>query len=142
MASWFVKALQVHQSIYERSGGWLGHRMIVGTKTLLLRSVGRRTGQLRTNALTYGMDGGSYLVTASNGGSRRPPAWLLNLQASRDCEIQVARRRIPVHARPVLPDDPGYARMWEIVNKANHGQYRAYQRKTDRPIAIVELTPR
>lgn len=141
MASLFVKTLQLHQALYERSGGWLGHRLLVGTKTLLLHSVGRRTGQPRVNALTYGKDAGNYLVTASNGGSRRPPSWLYNVTARPQCEIQIARRRMAVTARAVLPDDPGYARMWEIVNKANHGQYQAYQKRTSREIAIVELTP-
>lgn len=141
MSKLFVKALKVHQQIYERSGGWLGHRMVVGTKTLLLRSVGRRTGQPRVNALTYGKDGEKFLVTASNGGSRRPPGWFFNIEATPDCVVQVGRKKIPVRARAVLPDDPGYERLWGIVNKANFGQYDAYQARTARKIAVVELTP-
>jgi len=37
--------------------------------------------------------------------------------------------------------DPDYARVFSIVDQANHGRYSAYQRKTDRPIAVVALAP-
>jgi F420H(2)-dependent quinone reductase len=142
MPSLFVKSLEVHQAVYEHSGGWIGHRILFGIPTLLLRTVGRRSGKQRTSALTYGRDGDKYLVTASNGGSPRPPAWLLNVTAAPDCEIQVGPRKHRVTARKVLPGDADYQRYWDIVNDANRGQYRAYQAKTKRPIAIVELSPR
>jgi hypothetical protein len=46
-----------------------------------------------------------------------------------------------VTARPVLADDPDYARLWEIVNKNNSNRYIEYQEKTSRPIPVVVLTP-
>ncbi|MFE7802181.1 nitroreductase family deazaflavin-dependent oxidoreductase [Nocardia sp. NPDC057440] len=141
MASLFTNVLKVHQWVYENSGGVVGHRLLFGNPTLLLRTVGRKSGQERTSALTYGRDGGDYLVTASNGGSPRPPGWLANLKAKPECEIQVGRRKMTVVARPTLPDDPDYARRWEIVDKVNQGRYTAYQKLTKRPIAVVVLTP-
>uniref|UniRef100_UPI003CC7FD65 nitroreductase/quinone reductase family protein n=1 Tax=Nocardia abscessus TaxID=120957 RepID=UPI003CC7FD65 len=45
-----------------------------------------------------------YLVTASNGGSARPPGWLANVKARPECEIQVGRRKLAVRARATLPD--------------------------------------
>ena len=45
-------------------------------------------------------------------------------------------------ARPVLPDDPDYAQLWQIVNKNNGDRYEAYQSKTSRPIPVVVLTRR
>jgi hypothetical protein len=42
----------------------------------------------------------------------------------------------------VQPDDPDYARLWQIVNKNNSNRYEAYQKKTSRPIPVVVLTPR
>lgn len=141
MPDLFVKMLQVHQEVYKRSGGLIGHRILFGIPTLLLHTVGRKSGEPRTSALTYGTDGDDYLVTASNGGSSRPPAWLFNVEAKPNCEVQVGRNRHPVVARAVLPDDPDYARLWDIVNKVNRNQYREYQKKTKRPIAVVVLTP-
>lgn len=141
MAGLFVRALQAHQWLYERSGGLVGHRLLFGNPTLLLRTVGRKTGVARTSALTYARDGDDYLVTASNGGSPRPPGWLANLKARPECEIQVGRRALPVRARATLPDDPEYARRWGLVDAVNQGRYSEYQKKTKRPIAVVVLSP-
>lgn len=142
MASLFARVLQVHQWVYVNSGGVVGHRLLFGNPTLLLRTVGRRTGQARTNALTYARDGADYVVTASNGGSPRAPGWLANVKAAPDCEIQVGRRRIPVTARATYPEDADYSRRWALVDKVNKGRYSEYQSKTTRPIALVVLSPR
>ncbi|PXX60383.1 deazaflavin-dependent oxidoreductase (nitroreductase family) [Nocardia tenerifensis] len=141
MASVFANVLKAHQWVYEHSGGWVGHRLLFGNPTLLLRTVGRKTGQPRTSALTYGEDGTSYLVTASNGGSPRPPGWLANVKAKPECEIQIGRRRMRVVARPTYPDDPDYARRFAIADKVNKGRYSEYQKMTKRPIPVVVLTP-
>ncbi|QBS43827.1 nitroreductase family deazaflavin-dependent oxidoreductase [Nocardia sp. CS682] len=141
MSSVFAKVLKVHQWVYENSGGWVGHRLLFGNPTLLLRTVGRKTGQARTSALTYGRDGADYLVTASNGGSPRPPGWLANVKAKPECEVQIGRRKVPVVARPTYPDDSDYARRFAIVDKVNKGRYTAYQKMTKRPIPVVVLTP-
>ncbi|MGW0247964.1 nitroreductase family deazaflavin-dependent oxidoreductase [Nocardia goodfellowii] len=141
MANLFTKVLKVHQWVYENSGGVLGHRLLFGNPTLLLRTTGRQTGQVRTSALTYGRDGDDYLVTASNGGSPRPPGWLANVKAKAECEIQVGRKRVPVVARATYPDDADYARRWAIVDTVNQGRYSDYQKMTKRPIAVVVLTP-
>ncbi|MFW0793182.1 nitroreductase family deazaflavin-dependent oxidoreductase [Gordonia sp. CPCC 205515] len=136
----FIRALQVHQFLYEKSDGLIGHRLLMGNPTLLLRTTGRQTGRARCNALTYARDGQRYLVVASNGGSPRPPGWLANLKADADVEIQVGRRHLQATARATYPDDPDYARRFAIVDKVNKGRYAGYQRKTTRPLAIVELT--
>jgi len=142
MADLFVRVLRAHQWIYENSGGLVGHRLLMGNPTLLLRTVGRKTGQPRTNALTYVLDGQDYVVTASNGGSPRPPGWLANVKAKPDCEIQVGRRATPVTARATYPEDPDYTRRWAMADKVNQGRYTQYQKQTDRPIALVVLSPR
>ena len=46
---------------------------MLGTPTLLLRTTGRRSGALRTNALVYVRDGGDYVVVASKGGDDHAP---------------------------------------------------------------------
>jgi hypothetical protein len=47
-----------------------------------------------------------------------------------------------VKARIVLPDDADYVRLWKIANENNSDRYDAYQERTDRPIAVIELSPR
>jgi F420H(2)-dependent quinone reductase len=155
-----VNLLTVHQRLYQLSGGRLGHRLI-RLRFLLLRTTGRRTGQPRTVTLAYARDAAGpgrarpvragpdradedradYVVVASNYGSGKPPGWLLNISADPRVQIQDGPRRTGATARIVSPGDPGYERMWQLVNDHNHGRYRGYQAKTSRPIPVVVLTP-
>ncbi len=138
----FVQSLKVHQAVYERTRGLVGHRILFGMPALLLRTTGRKTGLARTNALVYGTDGERLMVVASNGGHRLPPAWLLNLQANPEVEVQVGVRRWPATAQPLWPGDEEYERLFTVCNEANRGQFAAYRTKTDRPLPVVVLTRR
>jgi len=93
------------------------------------------------NSLVYARDGGDYLLVASNGGADNHPAWLHNLSADPNVEIQVGREKMKGVARVVRPGDPNYDRLWKIVNDGNSDRYNGYQRKTDRPIPVVVVTP-
>jgi deazaflavin-dependent oxidoreductase (nitroreductase family) len=141
MTTFYHRVLRTHQWIYEHTNGVLGHRLLFGNPTLLLRTTGRRTGISRTNALTYARDGDCYLVVASNGGRPQPPSWLANLNTKPDCEVQVGRHRYPATARPTLPTDPDYARRMKVLDAINRGRYGRYQSMTERPLSIVELHP-
>ena len=134
------QVLRLHERIYKRTDGRLGHRMI-GVPTLLLRTTGRRSGVTRTNALVYARDGDDYLVVASNGGADRPPAWLHNLKANPGVEVQIGRDRRKGAAAVVEPSDPSYERLWKIVNENNRDRYTAYQEQTSRPIPVVVVRP-
>ena len=46
------QVLRLHEALYKRTDGRIGHRMI-GVPTLLLRTTGRRSGATRTNSLVY-----------------------------------------------------------------------------------------
>src|SRR3954451_654124 len=135
------RALKVHQAVYERSGGRIGHRF-GGVRNLLLRTVGAKTGEPRVNALSYARDGRDYIVVASMGGAPRSPGWYHNLRAKPDAEIQVGTKRLKVRARAVLPGDPDRERLWKLADTNNSGRYSNYQKVTTRPIPIVVLTPR
>jgi deazaflavin-dependent oxidoreductase (nitroreductase family) len=135
----FHRVLQVHAFIYERTDGLVGHR-VLGVPCLMLRTTGRKSGQARTNSLVYAKDGERYLVVASKGGDPRAPAWLLNLRAKPDVQVQVGRTKFPARATEIGPDDPDYARIWQLVNENNSHRYEAYQKKTTRPIPVVALS--
>jgi len=134
------QVLRVHEAIYKATDGRIGHRTI-GVPTLLLRTTGRRSGATRTNGLVYARDGDDYLVVASNGGADKAPAWLHNLRANPDVEVQVGRERRKGTAREVGPADADYERLWKIVNENNRDRYTAYQKQTERPIPVVAVTP-
>jgi F420H(2)-dependent quinone reductase len=114
---------------------------MLGVPTLLLRTTGRRSGATRTNGLVYARDGDEYLVVASNGGADRPPAWLHNVRANPDVELQIGRERFAATARIIEPSDPSYERLWKLVNANNRDRYTGYQQKTTRPIPVIALTP-
>ena len=137
----FSQMLRVHDTVYQKTNGWIGHRTL-WIPSLLLHTVGAKTGKQRTTSLTYARDGDNYLVVASKGGAPRAPGWYHNLKANPDVEINVGPRRFAVTARPVLSGDPDYQRLWQIVNKNNQNRYNEYQKKTSRPIPVVVLTPK
>ncbi len=134
------QVLRLHEQLYKWSDGRVGHRMI-GVPTLLLRSTGRRSGAIRTNALVYASDGADYVLVASNGGADRHPAWLHNLRATPDAEVQVGRERRKGTARVIERSDPDYDRLWKVVNENNRDRYDAYQQQTARAIPVVVVTP-
>jgi F420H(2)-dependent quinone reductase len=133
------QVLRIHDAVYQKTNGWIGHRTL-GIPSLLLHTVGAKTGVARTASLTYARDGEDYLIVASKGGDPKAPGWYHNLKANPNVEINVGPKRFGVTARPVLPADPDYARLWQIVNKNNGNRYEAYQTKTSRPIPVVVLT--
>jgi F420H(2)-dependent quinone reductase len=132
--------LAVHGRIYARTGGRIGHRLL-GVPSLLLHTVGAKSGAARTNSLTYAVDGPGYVVVASAGGSSRNPSWYHNVRANPNVVAQLGTRRVPATARIFLPDDVDYEQLWELVNANNKQRYAAYQRRTSRPIPIVTLSP-
>lgn len=133
--------VRVHDAVYQRSRGWIGHRIPGAPNSLLLHTTGAKTGLPRTNSLSYARDAQDYLVVASNGGDRRAPGWYHNLKAEPSIEINVGPRRFPAIAQAVLPDDPDYARLWHIVNANNSDRYDGYQARTTRPIPVIRLRP-
>ncbi len=141
--------LRFHAYIYERSDGRFGkHSNRV--PALLLTTTGRKTKLPRTHGLTYCRDRGDLIVVASNGGSDRPPAWLLNLQADPEVTVRVGRLVMPATARVADPEER--AQLWPLVNRSNRGmsrifhpgvtgRYDVYQRHTRREIPVVVITP-
>ncbi|TDL06457.1 nitroreductase family deazaflavin-dependent oxidoreductase [Mycolicibacterium obuense] len=139
-----VRLLMLHDSLYKRTNGRIGHRIpLPGVPpSLLLHTVGAKTGKHRTNTLSYFPDGGHYYVVASKGGDPRAPGWYHNLKANPDIEINLGPKRLAVTATPVLADDSDYPRLWELVNRDNSDRYNGYQRRTSRKIPLVRLTPK
>jgi deazaflavin-dependent oxidoreductase (nitroreductase family) len=134
------QVLRIHDAIYKRSGGRIGHKNL-GVPCLLLHTTGRKSGQPRVNSLVYARDGNDYLLVASKGGADTHPGWFFNVKSQPDVEIQVAREHMKGRARIVGKSDPDYDRLWKIVNDNNSNRYNGYQANTTREIPIVAVTP-
>ena len=140
MSDWMQRLfMHVHQFVYERSGGRVG-ASLAGRPMLLLKTIGRKTGQPRTAMLLYVVDGDNCAVVGSRGGSPHHPGWYHNLLANPDVEIQRGRLHAPVRARVAEGEERD--RIWAKANEVNKGGYDNYQRKTDRQIPVVVLEPR
>jgi deazaflavin-dependent oxidoreductase (nitroreductase family) len=126
---------QEHVERYLATDGEEGHDWL-NTHTLLLTTKGRKSGEARTTPLIYGTSGDRYLVVGSNGGSRRPPAWYLNLVADPEVEVQVKGERFSARARDATPQEK--PEMWKTMT-AEWPAYDDYERRTTREIPVVVL---
>jgi deazaflavin-dependent oxidoreductase (nitroreductase family) len=126
-----------HIRDYVATDGRRGHRWR-GVPTLLITTVGRRSGLRRRTALIYGEDGVGYVVVASRGGHPRHPAWFLNLESEPDVEVQVGANRFAAMARVAAGEER--ERLWATMVEI-WPAYEGYQAKTPRQIPIVLLTP-
>jgi deazaflavin-dependent oxidoreductase (nitroreductase family) len=127
-----------HTRRYVESGGTDGH-LWNGVPTLVLTTTGRRSGQLRRNALIYGRDGEDYLIVASRGGDDHDPLWYRNLVADPHVRVQVGADRFDATARTASTEEK---RRWWPTMAAIWPAYDEYEAKTDRDIPVVVLTRR
>ncbi|MEU0486344.1 nitroreductase family deazaflavin-dependent oxidoreductase [Streptosporangium sp. NPDC006013] len=126
-----------HARRYVESNGAEGH-LYHGRPTLLLTTVGRRSGVRRRTPLIYGRDGDAYVVVASNGGATGHPLWYHNLLALPQVEVQVEAETFTALARTATAEEK--PALWRQM-VGIHAEYAGYQRKTDRDIPVVILTP-
>ena len=124
-------------TLYRRSGGRLGNTL-KGAPVLLLDHVGRKSGRARTAPVLYMGDGEDLVIVASRGGSDAMPAWWLNLQANPATTVQIGTERRHVLAREASPEER--AVLWPRLVEM-YGDFAIYQRRTDREIPVVILSP-
>jgi len=120
-----------------RKGG--GRAM--GTDTLLLITVGSKTGQTREAPLArFDAPGGGWYVAASANGARQNPSWYHNVAAHPDLvRVVVAGTECAVTAEQVTGAERDQA--WQRIC-SEHPRFGKYGEKTDREIPIIRLTPR
>jgi deazaflavin-dependent oxidoreductase (nitroreductase family) len=135
-----------HIQRYVDSGGadgylWYGAdgKQGDGAPILLLTTIGRTSGQARRTALIFGRDGDDYIIIASQGGAPTHPLWYGNLTANPDVTVQVKADVFGATARTATPAERG--RLWDLMS-AIWSPYPEYQKKTDREIPVVILTPK
>jgi deazaflavin-dependent oxidoreductase (nitroreductase family) len=127
-----------HTRKYVETGGEDGY-MWRGYPTVVLTTTGRKSGDLRRNALIFGRDGDDYILVASYGGRPRHPLWYLNLVA--DPSVTIQDRADVVHGTASTePEGDDRDRLWSQM-VAIYPPYEEYQAKTDRRIQIVRVRP-
>ncbi len=118
-----------------------GARTQGGVETLMLETLGAKTGQVRQAILGFLPDGeDAWLVMASLAGAARNPAWLHNLAAQPEATVQFEDgRRIDVRAETL--EGPDLEAAWRRLER-EAPEYPKYRTKTDREVAIVRLRRR
>ncbi|MBM0240505.1 nitroreductase family deazaflavin-dependent oxidoreductase [Micromonospora sp. ATA32] len=107
--------------------------------SLVITTVGRRSGQPRSNPLLYVPDGDAYVVIGSNWGQAHQPGWAMNLLSQLVAEVDVKGRRIPVRAEVATGAER--ERLWQLL-VTEWPAYRTYvQRAGGREIRIFRLVP-
>ena len=132
-----------HRQDYLRSGGTKGHvvdvREIGGlrfTTCLLLKTIGRKSGEERILPLIYGDTGGEVVIVASKGGADVHPAWFLNLQEKKEVEFQIGGQAFRGTWRE--PTGAERAEIWAFMEKL-YPPYVDYQKATNREIPLVVM---
>lgn len=129
----------VHRGILRVSGGRVGARFPGGGQIGLLTTTGRKSGKRRTVALLYLADGDRVVLVGSQGGAVRNPLWYENLEARPEVEFEIAGGAARKYRarRASAEEKTAY---WPRLC-AMYREYESYQRRTDRDIPVVILTP-
>jgi len=117
-----------------------GRDKFMGMDVLVLKTVGRRSGETRETPLAWFADDDSWLVVASGGGSQHPD-WHANLTAHPDRVSIELPGRDPLRVAPHRLDGSERDTAWQRIAAAQP-RYAKYQSKSDREYPIVRLTPR
>jgi deazaflavin-dependent oxidoreductase (nitroreductase family) len=86
---------------------------LAGLPSLRLTTIGRKSGLARSTNLLFYPYGEEFVLTGSNWGRPRDPAWTFNLRAHPEAKIFVRGKEIPVVARPV--EGTEYAEVWRLL---------------------------
>ncbi len=128
---------QVINEFRENSGQVGG--MFEEMPLLLLHHTGAKSGADRVSPLAYIEDDGRYAVFASKGGAPENPGWYHNLLANPDTRVELAGDTIEVVASEAEGDERD--RIYN-AQAARVPQFADYEKKTDRKIPVVLLTPK
>lgn len=121
--------------------GYLWDSTVVGgagpVTTLILRTVGRKSGNELVTPLIFGEEDSAYVIVASKAGYTHHPAWFWNLQAANEVDIQIKAERFMATSRVAEGDER--TRLWAKMVDI-YPPYTSYQEATDRRIPVVVLT--
>jgi deazaflavin-dependent oxidoreductase (nitroreductase family) len=111
---------------------------LIGQPVVVLESVGAKSEKARRIPLLYMPDGDRVILTASNVGQKRHPAWYYNLKANPRAKLFMRGGTGWYTAHEAEGEER--ERLWGLVTKYYEG-YRKYQTRAERRIPVMVLTP-
>lgn len=109
-----------------------------GFPTLLLTTIGRKSGEKRTTPAVFMRHGKDLVVVGSLAGYDQHPAWVLNLNANPKCEVQLDFDKYHAVSRDAT--DTERKALWPSLVKT-FPAWGYFQMQTERPFAVKILTP-
>lgn len=130
---------RLHRAVYRLTRGRVGARLpMVKPGVLLLTTTGRRSGESHTTPLVFFRDGETFAVAATNGGTGKVPAWLLNLRHDPAVKVRVGAVEMKAVASEVT--DAERDRLWDqMVDE--HPLFSLYEQRAPVAISVVVLNP-
>jgi deazaflavin-dependent oxidoreductase (nitroreductase family) len=116
--------------------GRIGTGLII--PTLLLETVGAKSGQPRRNGVIYFYDGDWVILVASNAGRPAHPSWFHNARANPDVKLNGQ-----LYRAEVVEGEADRARLWDLADRVfpPFSTYRKSAARSGRTIPILRLTP-
>jgi deazaflavin-dependent oxidoreductase (nitroreductase family) len=113
-------------------------------RSLLLTTIGSRSGRLRTTVLPYFEHDGDLVICGTNGGGPRDPHWVGNIRADGRAWVRVDRRDHATAAHVAEGDERD--QVFEAIAPV-HGGLRRYQRQAsgfgrEIPLVVLRLSDR
>jgi deazaflavin-dependent oxidoreductase (nitroreductase family) len=107
--------------------------------TLLLTTIGRKSGKEFTTPVNGMPDGDSYYIVASLAGYDELPNWYLNLQRNPQVWIQMKGKKVPATARTLTREEK--APLWPRLLAEGQPLWAYFQMFTEREFPVVLVTP-
>jgi deazaflavin-dependent oxidoreductase (nitroreductase family) len=135
-AEFGIRLGPVETWLYEHTGGRVRLTALTGRKSLVLTTVGRKSGQPRDVTLLYTPHPAGWAVIASNFGQQHHPAWSVNLLANPAATVNIGGRSTAVTAR--LAQGSERHDIWARA-RAEWPGYDAYAERAGRDIRVFVL---
>lgn len=128
-------AWKVDPYLLRLTRGRIGSALII--PTLLIETVGARSGQPRRNGVIYFHDSDHVILVASKAGAPKHPAWFFNARANPDVRLNGRPYRAEV-----VEGEVERARLWELADRVfpPFARYRESAARSGREIPILRLT--
>ena len=138
---WYLDHIRTYRETDGREGHYVDFTGMGGTAqtpTLLLKTIGRKSGNESVLPLIYGKSGDDYVIIASKGGAPAHPAWFLNIEATSEIAFQVGEQHFIGTWR--VAEGNERAQIWADM-LAVYPPYADYEARTSRHIPVVVLHP-
>jgi len=109
------------------------------TSTVLLTTIGRKSGKEYTTPVNVVREGNGFFVVASLGGYDAYPQWYLNLEKNPRVWVQEKDKKVPATARRLTREEK--AALWPRLLKEGQALWAYFQMFTEREFPVILVSP-